>query len=71
MMGGWKKGRKRERKGKANINKIKGSHQKKKKKKNSKIFQVIGFFKFSSVAQSCLTLCDPMDCSTPGLPVHH
>ena len=25
----------------------------------------------SSVAQSCLTLCDPMDCSTPGLPVHH
>ena len=27
--------------------------------------------KFSSVAQSCLTLCDPMDCSRPGLPVHH
>ena len=26
---------------------------------------------FSSVAQSCPTLCDPMDCSTPGLPVHH
>ena len=26
---------------------------------------------FSSVAQSCLTLCDPKDCSTPGLPVHH
>ena len=26
---------------------------------------------FSSVTQSCLTLCDPMDCSTPGLPVHH
>ena len=26
---------------------------------------------FSSVAQSCLTLCDPMDHSTPGLPVHH
>ena len=25
----------------------------------------------SSVAQLCLTLCDPMDCSTPGLPVHH
>ena len=24
-----------------------------------------------SVAQSCQTLCDPMDCSTPGLPVHH
>ena len=26
---------------------------------------------FSSVAQSCLTLCDPMSCSMPGLPVHH
>ena len=26
---------------------------------------------FSSVAQSCLTLCDPMDCSMPGLPVRH
>ena len=26
---------------------------------------------FSSVAQSCLTLCNPMDCSTPGFPVHH
>ena len=25
----------------------------------------------SSVAQSCLTLCDPMNCSTPGFPVHH
>ena len=25
----------------------------------------------SSVAQLCLALCDPMDCSTPGLPVHH
>ena len=26
---------------------------------------------FSSVTQSCLTLCDPMDCSTPSFPVHH
>ena len=25
----------------------------------------------SSVAQSCPTLCDPVDCRTPGLPVHH
>ena len=25
----------------------------------------------SSVAQSCLTLWDPMDCSIPGLPIHH
>ena len=29
------------------------------------------FFQFSSVAQLCPTLCDFMDCSTPGLPVHH
>ena len=28
-------------------------------------------FQFSSVAQSCPTFCDPMDCSTRGLPVHH
>ena len=26
---------------------------------------------FNSVAQSCPTLCDPMNCSMPGLPVHH
>ena len=26
---------------------------------------------FSSVTQSCPTLCDPMNCSTSGLPVHH
>ena len=26
---------------------------------------------FSALAQSCPTLCDPMNCSTPGLPVHH
>ena len=26
---------------------------------------------FSSVTQSCPTLCDPVNCSTPGLPVHH
>ena len=29
------------------------------------------FHWFSSVAQSCPTLCDPMDCSTLGFPVHH
>jgi len=32
---------------------------------------VSDFCQFSSVSQSCLTLCDPMECSTPGLPVHH
>ena len=29
------------------------------------------YVQFSSVAQSCPTLCNPMDCSTPGFPVHH
>ena len=28
-------------------------------------------YQFSSVAQSCLTPCNPMDCSMPGFPVHH
>ena len=32
---------------------------------------IISSAQFSSVAQSCPTLCDPMDCSTPGLSVHH
>ena len=34
---------------------------------------LIGYapIQFSSVTQSCPTLCDPMDSSTPGLPVHH
>ena len=30
-----------------------------------------GGLQFSSVTHSCLTLCDPMNHSTPGLPVHH
>ena len=29
------------------------------------------FYQFSSVSQLCPTLCDPMDCSMPGFPVHH
>ena len=39
----------------------------------SLIYSYILFFdlQLSSAAQSCLTLCDPMDCSMPGLPVHH
>ena len=28
-------------------------------------------YQFSSVTRASPTLCDPMDCSTPGLPVHH
>ena len=37
------------------------------------IFHVVvqSIVQFSSVAQSCPTLCDPMNHSTPGLPVHH
>ena len=35
------------------------------------LLRVLGLLQFSSVAQSCPTLCDPMDCSMPGLPVHH
>ena len=34
-----------------------------------RLFQTINFC--CSVAQLCLTLCDPMGCITPGLPVHH
>ena len=33
--------------------------------------KTISLNQFSSVAQSCPTLCDPMTCSTPGFPVHH
>ena len=32
---------------------------------------VSGSIQFSSVAQSCPTLRNPINCSTPGLPVHH
>ena len=41
----------------------------KKKKKASS--QPVKKVQFSSVTQSCPTLCNPMNCSTPGLPVHH
>ena len=33
--------------------------------------KLLGIFDFSSVTQSCPTLCDPMNCSTSGLPVRH
>ena len=45
------------------VNKKEKAQYKKKWARNS--------VQFSSVAQSCLTLCDPMSHSTPGLPVHH
>ena len=34
-------------------------------------FTFISSVQFSSIAQSCLTLCNPVNHSTPGLPVHH
>ena len=34
----------------------------------TQLFQLV---RFSSVAQLCLTLHDPMNCNTPGLPIHH
>ena len=34
-------------------------------------FYIFLFNQFSSVTQLCPTLCDPMNCSTPGLHVHH
>ena len=36
-----------------------------------RFFGWLGRNQFSSVSKSCLTLCDPMDCSTPGFPVRH
>ena len=36
-----------------------------------KLLYTVSSVLFSSVTQSCLTLCDPMNHSTPGLPVHH
>ena len=32
---------------------------------------MVRLFQFGSVVRSCLTLCDSMDCSMPGFPVHH
>ena len=35
------------------------------------IHESINVIEFSSVPQLCSTLCNPMDCSTPGLPIPH
>ena len=43
-----------------------------KKSTDKNLFQkLIVKIQFSSIAQLCLTLCEPLDCSTPGFPVHH
>ena len=60
MKNRWKK-RKKERK-----------EQKHKKFEEFNItMQVFNITQFSSVTQSCLTICDPVNHSTPGLPVHY
>ena len=46
-------------------------HIKKQNVGGSLTHEIYKFSQFSSVAQPCLTLCDPMNRSTPGLPVHH
>ena len=38
---------------------------------NDHAVKVLHSVQFNSVSQSCLTLCNPMNHSTPGLPVHH
>ena len=38
---------------------------------SSTSLDLVSLSSVSSVVQSCLTLCDPMNLSTPGLPVHH
>ena len=40
-------------------------------KENKHSLSHLQVFQFSLVAQLCLTLCNPMDCSTPVFPVHH
>src|SRR5574341_381009 len=48
--------------------------QNKVKKKKKSLYKLAKYgcsVQFSSVAQSCPTLSDPINCSTPGLPVHH
>ena len=39
--------------------------------KKLKSLHTVQSVQFSSVVRSCPTLHDPMNCSTPGLPVHH
>ena len=41
------------------------------KKLSSSSQKNLSFIQFTTVAQLCPTLCDPMDCSTTGFPVHH
>jgi len=52
------------------VRKVQGHLEKSPKRHNCLRFSLPSFL-FSSVSQSCPTLCDPIACSTPGFPVHH
>ena len=38
---------------------------------HARMLEIVNDIQFSSDTQSCLTICDPMDCSMSGFPVHH
>ena len=51
--------------------KVKKESEKAGLKLNIQKTKIMASSPISSIAQSCPTLCDPMNCSRPGLPVHH
>ena len=51
--------------------KVKKESEKAGLKLNIQKTKIMASSPISSIAQSCPTLCDPMNCSIPGLPVHH
>ena len=51
--------------------KVKGESEKAGLKLNIQKTKIMASSPFSSVQFNCSDVCDPMDCSTPGLPVHH
>jgi len=50
---------------------IQSKNKREEKRKRSTKSTPDSSVQFGSVAQSCLTLCNPMGCSMPGFPVHH
>ena len=52
-------------------NQIHRSVEENREPRNKPIHLWLSSVQLNSVAKSCLTICDPMDCSTPGLPIHH
>ena len=53
------------------VMKVKKESEKAGLKLNIQKTKIMASSPISSIAQLCPTLCDPMNCSTPGLPVHH